>query len=274
MLSNEQQYDDSETSLQQHHEQAQALNLPIILAGYSGSGKDTVSHAAMKMGATPDFNHHFFHSRSRYTDRPPRPTETHGVHGHFVTPDQFDEHKKQGRFFFDYQKGAYGGTRYGFEKSTLLNELSSKHTFIVGGEIDTSLGLKEALDGLSAETRKKLKNALVQFDDIQLLGKSLQHVLQPVILFVNRSPEKIIEGIEGRPAPEEEKKKRIEHVKNTWERYPRALQNASERVELIWNDDLDQAATQVIRMIEDEVGRQVSEIYGSRVLKGARLQAL
>lgn len=222
------------------------LHSPIILAGYSGAGKDTVSNAVAHVAKSMESGHNFYHSHSRFTDRPRRPSETQGVDGYFVTSDEFNLRKDNGEFFFDYRKDAYGGTRYGFSLPVLIGEIENGHTFIVGGEIDTSLGLKNALDDIAADSRK-----------------GLQHVLHPLVLFINRPVEEIVRGIEMRGAPEAEKRKRIEHVKNTWERYPKALEEAKGHVELVWNVDLDTAAKQVIGFVESAVAQQMADIYGS-----------
>ncbi len=237
---------------EQPHEQLN-LNLPIILAGYTGSGKDTVSHSAIKVAdSTAGSRHTFHHSRSRYTDRARRPSEIQGIHGYFVSPNEFDARKDKGEFLYDYKKEAYGGIRYGFSWPILRDEIESKHTFVVGGEIDTSLELKAALDNIAVNSRR--------------ITEAVQHVLHPVILFVNRPMDKIIEGIKMRGAGEEEKKKRIAHVEAHWERYPKALAGG-ERVELIWNEDIETATRQVLHFVEAEVSRQIQDLLGSKGTK-------
>ncbi len=237
-----------ENELQNEH--AQELNLPIILAGYSGSGKDTVSNSATKVADSMDSRHNFHHSRSRYTDRARRPSEIQGVNGFFVSPEEFDARKEGGEFFYDYQKQAYGGVRYGFSRFILNRELQNRHTFVVGGEIDTSLELKNALDEVAMKARGKMEKTL-----------------HPLIVFVNRPMEKIVNGIKMRGASEEEKKKRIAHVEQHWERYPKVLEQAGDQARMIWNVDLDVAARQVIQFVETEVARQMQEIYGSKAAK-------
>jgi guanylate kinase len=232
------------------HEQPE-LNLPVILAGYTGSGKDTVSHRAIELAGRTVSRHFFHHTRSRFTDRAARPGEIQGTHGYFVQPEEFRKLKNSGEFYYDYQKKAYGGVNYGFSLPILSEELLYRHTFITGGEIDTSLGLKEALDEVVTDRRGKL-----------------EHVLHPVIIFVNRPREKIIEGIQKRDAPESEKQKRIAHVETNWERYPKALDRAQNGVELVWNVDCDDAAHRIMKFVETEVARQMNVIYGSRKRHG------
>lgn len=235
-----------ESGMRSERRLRQALHLPIILSGYTGAGKDTVSHAARQHAASTSSRSKFHHSHSRYTDRPMRPNEIQGGDGCFITPEEFDTLQTSGEFFHHYKKDAYGGVRYGFSLPVLQNELATRHTFVVGGEIDTSIGLKKALDDIAAKSRHGMKD-----------------VLHPIILFVNRPKEKIIEGIHSREAAESEKRKRIAHVEQHWEASPKALSDHTGRVELIWNHDVNAAARQVIQVVESEVSRQIRDMYGS-----------
>ena len=232
--------------VEQKHQERPNLNLPIILAGYSGSGKDTVSHATIKVADALESRHQFHHSRSRYTDRSRRPSEIQGIDGFFVTPEEFDTRQQGGEFFFDYKKDEYGGVRYGFSWPKLDAELVDRHTFVVGGEINTAVALKEALDGIAQRSRGEMN-----------------HVLHPIILFINRPLENIIAGINMRRAPEVERKKRIAHVEEHWEPYPKALEAVKSGAEFIWNDDLDTSSRQVIQVVEAEVNRQLRHLFGS-----------
>lgn len=236
------------------------LNIPIILAGYTGSGKDTVSHAATELAARTESEHSFQHSTSRYTDRPRRPGEIQGDHGHFVSQQQFSTLKGRGEFFYDYQKMAYGGVRYGFSWPILRNELAGRHTFIVGGEIDTAIGLKNALDQLREEDGGPGSEEDCIKSGIRMRTEQAVH---PIILFVNRPKDQIIKGIMNRDASPEEKKKRVAHVAERWEKYPKALDKANGSVEVVWNVELDAAAQQIIRAVQSKVDRQMKNLYGA-----------
>lgn len=245
-----------------HHavEERPGLNIPIILAGYTGSGKDTVSHAATELAARTGSEHSFQHSTSRYTDRPRRPGEIQGDHGHFVSQHQFTTLKNRGEFFYDYQKMAYGGVRYGFSWPILRNELASRHTFIVGGEIDTAIGLKNALDRLGEKDGRPETEEDCIRSGIRMKAGQAVH---PIVLFVNRPKDQIIKGILNRDASPEEKKKRVAHVADRWEKYPKALDKANGSVEVVWNVQLDAAAQQIIRAVQARVDKQMKQLYGN-----------
>jgi len=245
-------------------EEPHAINIPIILAGYTGSGKDTVSHAATKLAETTESGHSFQHSASRYTDRTPRPGEIQGDHGHFVSQAVFDKLKDEGEFFYDYQKMAYGGVCYGFSLPILERELESKHTFIVGGEIDTALGLKNALDHVHEEddlTELEQERNVIKSG----IRKKTEKAVHPLILFVNRPVDQIIKGIKNREAGEAEKNKRIEHVQKHWEKFPKILDKAKGGVEVVWNVELDKAAQQIIRAVQSRVDKQMRDTYGNKM---------
>jgi guanylate kinase len=161
-------------------------SIPIIISGWSGSGKNTVARELQSV-----FNNVGF-SISRFTDRQIRPGEVNGVDGFFVSKEEFRDFKSRGEFIYDYTKQSYGGVSYGFHDGMLSTELAAGNIFIVGGEISTSMALKSQLD-LNA-TRLGIRHSL--------------------ILFVDRDIDSIIDSLQSRPADPEEIERRIKHVKS------------------------------------------------------------
>ncbi len=201
---------------------APQLHVPIVLAGYSGSGKDTVARGIVDSSGQLG---RFKRSSARFTDRDPRPGEVQGVDAHFVSPHAFQEHQGHGDFFYHY--GKYG-QNFGFSYPVLHDELQHGHSFVIGGEIDTAhplfLGLRERM-------------------------KREAPGVKPLMLFVNRALDDILEGIHFRPGSQEEKNKRIAHVRRTWEAKPELFAQMEQkfgpdRVQYIWNDDLEAATHQ------------------------------
>lgn len=209
------------------------FHTPIVLAGYTGSGKDTIAKGIVDSSSA--WGSRFQRSTCRFTDRDARPGEVQGVDAHFVSPEAFQEHNGHGDFFFDYHKY---GQNFAFSYSVLQTELAKAHSFIIGGEIDTAHRLFSALE-----------------DRMRREGGDIL----PIMVFVNRALGDILAGIEHRPGSQEEKDKRMAHVTRNWEEKPRLLRHMEDtlgpnRVKYIWNDNLAEA-TQETRTF---IGRAIA----------------
>lgn len=222
------------------------IHTPIVLSGYTGSGKDTIAHRIVD--SSPALGGKFSRSSSRFTDRDPRPGEVPGVDAHFVSPAAFQEHKSHGDFFYDY--GKYG-QNFAFSWPLLQQELQHGHSFIIGGEIDTASRLFLAL-----QERMKREN----------------RGIEPLMVFVNRELNDILTGIDRRPGAQDEKQKRIAHVKQNWERVPTLLAQMQEqlgphRVKYVWNTDIAEAALETRQFIGQAIAVAVHQAP-SRVPQG------
>ncbi|HUP54886.1 MAG TPA: guanylate kinase, partial [Methylomirabilota bacterium] len=84
----------------------------IVITGPSGVGKGTLIRSLLER--MPELQ-----LSVSATTRRPRTGETHGVHYHFLSPEQFDEHAAAGDFV---EHADYAGARYG----TLRSELETR----------------------------------------------------------------------------------------------------------------------------------------------------
>jgi guanylate kinase len=165
------------------------LNVPIIVSGYSGSGKNTVANSIAR-----NLNDRFSISAARFTDRKMRPGEQQGVDGFFVDTEEFGNRRDSGEFLYDYDKYSVS---YGFSRDILAAELSVSSIFVVGGEINTSLSLA---DSISRER-----------------SEGLIKCTEPIVLFVNRDINAIVESLRKRAvADAAEIERRIDHVQRVW----------------------------------------------------------
>lgn len=212
------------------------LHLPIIVTGLSGGGKSTVASEVEKRGAIAAVTY-----TGRLTTRPLRPDEKEGKDGRFgVSRAQFEAERED--LFYMYEKY---DELYGFSRRALRACLQQGNTFIIGGEPDTALRMKDILNG--PEERARL-------EDIALCAVTLS-VRRPIL--------EIVQSIVQRPAPDAEKLKRIAHVVrlDTEEASPDRsifdyeVQNGKQRLEA--------AVQEVTQIIVQERRKQLCDLFGS-----------
>ncbi len=220
-------------------------NAALIFSGYSGAGKSTAMRAVEEVNPGG-----YRHSRARYTTRPRRPDETERD-GHFVDDEKFEGMLNNGQFVFDY--GRYGN-HYGFDTAEIDEELNKFNPMLVGGKEDTARALKKSLER--------------HLEDVGSI------VVPPVILFVSRSRQRIIEGIMSRPAHEDEKRKRIADVEEHYSELPKILM--ANEVQIVDNNDDDpgQIASRIIEIVQKVRLDRVRDLFGSNATPRDSFEAL
>ena len=81
-----------------------------------------------------------------------------------------------------------------------MEQLKRRHVFLVGGELDTSLQIKEYLS-------QKLREEF---------PPHIATALRPILVLVNRDMGTILRAVVHRELDDQEKKNRIFHVLETW----------------------------------------------------------
>ena len=212
------------------------LHLPVIITGLSGGGKSTVAAEVEKRGEIAAITY-----TGRLTTRSLRPDEREGKDGRFGVPrTQFDVERDD--LFFRYEKY---GELYGFSRTALRDCLHVGNTFIIGGEPNTALPIKEVLNAPAERAR---------LNDV---------ALRAVTLFVRRPILEIVQSIVQRAAPDAEKLKRIAHVvhQDTHEgghdgfQFDYEVLNGKQR--------LEETVREVTALIQHERRKQLRDVFGS-----------
>ena len=150
---------------------------PILFVGESWAGKDTIAD-----GVIEAFYNEIWAKLSktsaRFLTRTPRDWEENWPLN-FISDKDFD----QRNFLFDYDVSGY---RYGIDAEILLHELAETNVCIMWTSRQT----------------------MWLFDRLVGLAKNNPHVISPLIVNIKCNPENIETNIDGRSAPEEEKRKR------------------------------------------------------------------
>jgi guanylate kinase len=98
----------------------------LVLAGPAGSGKTTLCDRIVR--EQPSFSRVV-----TATTRAPRPGEIDGVHYHFLTPEQFDDHIAQGHFLE--WAWVHQHNRYGTLTSSVLGPLQQGRNLIINVDV-------------------------------------------------------------------------------------------------------------------------------------------
>lgn len=208
-----------------------APHLPVVIAGLSGGGKSTVATEAERR--EPDA---FVCYDGRITTRQLRPGELEGKDGIFgLSHEEFDRHAPD--TFFQY--GKYG-ERYGFLRSRLQACLERGNTFVIGGETETAVDIKQAMNSSPDET-----------------------ALKAVMVYIQRPLKDIMEGIVTRGGAEEENRKRIAHVANV---YKDVMVDPPADLDCIiqnGKDRLQEAVQEMISFVKSERLRQCKMLFGT-----------
>jgi len=204
--------------------------VPVIVSGFTGAGKSTVTKLVRDISEEAGYDSNWFmESRSRVTDRPLRAGEIQGRDGLFVDTVEFERMRDSGELIHSYSRY---GNNYGFSWRILDEELDIGNPYLIGGQIDTSMELRERIrDVFGSE-------------------------VEPMILFINRGPDSIIESIRKRvAATPDEADVRIRHILDHWQEVPAELTRLNGSARVIWNDgDPKQIARDVFEMMRDRFG--------------------
>lgn len=190
----------------------QCDTIPIIISWYSWSWKDTVVKKVIQLHqGSQDLKFNYYNWR--YTDRSMRPTEINEYDWFFVSEEEFTRRLKDWQFFYSYEKISYWWIRYWFRRKILFSLLRWWHTFIIWWEIQTAFELYREIQKL------KLKNK-VQDWSIDSKFIKTKKPIEPIIIFINREKDLILNGIRARWWNPEEIEKRIAHVESKWKQNP------------------------------------------------------
>lgn len=216
---------------------AESLHLPVIISGLSGGGKSTVASEVEKRPETQSVVY-----TGRLTTRALRPGEVEGKDGLFdVSHEEFDAQKPD--MFFDYAKY---DEQYGFLRGQLRDCLNKGNTFIIGGEPNTAVPMKERLNS-------------PEEDEAFGMPK-----LKAVTVFVHRPLREVLQSIIARDADDKEKLKRLSHL---LEKY-----TGDERTDVPADTDhyivngkerLEEAVRHMIHIIHTEREKQLKDLFGS-----------
>lgn len=215
---------------------AHQLKLPVVITGLSGGGKSTVAAKVEKSGVIPAVTY-----TGRLTTRALRDDgEQEGKNGYFAVPrEQFEGNAD---LFYSYQK--YGEI-YGFSRQALRDCLTEGHTFIVGGEPNTALPIRDKIN--SPAEREQL-------NDVSL---------KAIALYIRRPINEILMGLIDRPGPTDEKLKRIKHIVETQMIDGRDISYEVDYEVVNGEKRLEPAVIEVISIIQGERDKQLKELFGS-----------
>ncbi len=221
---------------------AERLHLPVVIAGISGGGKSTVAAEVEKQQDIPAVVY-----SGRLTTRTLRPGEIEGRDGRFgVSRDEFEG--LQHDLIYQYPKY---DELYGFSRSQLRECLSRGNTFVIGGEPDTSIPLKEAI------------NAELPTEESQL-----PH-LRAVTLYIKRPINEVLLGIVRRESGPEEKLKRIEHILKLETHEAHDVAYDVDYEVLNGKNRLKEAVAEVVDIIRSERSKQLRDLFGSSFVESA-----
>jgi guanylate kinase len=207
-------------------------HVPIVVTGYSGSGKSTISTLAARSNRFLGVGADFAVYRWRCTTRSARPGEVEGTDGYFgLKPEALD--RRSANLIYRYRKH---GNEYAFLHAPMSATLAAHDMLVIGGEPDTGGELRDAINAARARGE---------------LGASLK----AIVVAIHRPLQEILRGIAARPAAEAEKQRRIEHVRATW-RPP------TDHDYVVFNQDgcLRDAVRQLRDVVRFERARQLHEL--------------
>ena len=92
----------------------------VVISGASGVGKGTVLGHMMRMNGELRFS-------VSATTRPPRPSETDGVHYYFITKERFEEMIAQGEFL---EYDAHNANYYGTPRAQAQEKMEHGHVLL------------------------------------------------------------------------------------------------------------------------------------------------
>ena len=92
----------------------------VVISGASGVGKGTVLGHMMRMNENLRFS-------VSATTRPPRPSETDGVHYYFITKERFEEMIAQGEFL---EYDAHNANYYGTPRAQAQEKMEHGHVLL------------------------------------------------------------------------------------------------------------------------------------------------
>lgn len=227
-------YDPSEAFIPERD--AHKLHLPVVITGLSGGGKSTVAAKVEQSGIIPAVTYD-----GRLTTRKLRNDgEQEGKDGRFSVPHaEFEDNPD---LFYQYAKY---GEQYGFSRRALRDCLNKGHTFIIGGEPDTALPIRNSIN---SPTEREL------LDDVGL---------KAITLLIRRPINEILLGLIERNSSDAEKLKRIEHIVKT--QLIDGMESAYEVDYEVVNGErrLEPAVTETIGIIQAERDKQLRELFGN-----------
>jgi guanylate kinase len=107
----------------------------IVITGPSGVGKGTLIRGVRERVPGLELS-------VSATTRPPRPGEEHGVHYHFLSPEEFERRIAEGAFV---EHATYSGHRYGTLRSELEERLRDSPAVVLEIEVQGARQIREAL---------------------------------------------------------------------------------------------------------------------------------
>ncbi|MBV8956428.1 MAG: guanylate kinase [Solirubrobacterales bacterium] len=107
----------------------------FVITGPSGVGKGTLIRGLLERMPELELS-------VSATTRPPRAGERDGVDYHFLTPDEFERHVRQGDFV---EHATYSGNRYGTLRSQLERYLDAGRPVVLEIEVQGARQVRQAL---------------------------------------------------------------------------------------------------------------------------------
>jgi len=107
----------------------------FVITGPSGVGKGTLIRGLLERMPELELS-------VSATTRPPRAGERDGVDYHFLTPDEFERHVRQGDFV---EHATYSGNRYGTLRSQLERHLDAGRPVVLEIEVQGARQVRQAL---------------------------------------------------------------------------------------------------------------------------------